>query len=321
MKTTFYKTLCLLLLLYLCISVGCSQTLTTHQRVDGIYETTTEITHPDLAISHTVYVFSQSEKREKPPVLLLHELPGLNAATIEWAASLAHHFTVYVPLLFGSRYQNSLVQGSATYFFNGEWWERNELQGSRQITKWLHHLVKMIAQAHNPEQKIGIIGMCLTGALPLALLDNERVHAAVVAQPTLPFPNWSEEDKHDLGLSLEEWDHVMTKIDSDDGPYVYGVRFQGDKIADREKHIRMNTVLNSIRPGSFFDREVCFKEYEDARLEEKAHSTLIHEWQEDDTHPTEVRRREIKSFLLNPDTFSREVYTPADCDQQKSHME
>ncbi|GJL54300.1 MAG: hypothetical protein NPIRA02_14320 [Nitrospirales bacterium] len=252
--------------------------------------------------------------------MLLHELPGLNAATIEWATSLAHHYTVYVPLLFGSRNQDNAGLGLLAYVFNGEWWERDELTGSRQITKWLQHVVKDIEQAH-PEQKIGIIGMCLTGALPLALLDNDSVHAVALAQPTLPLPDWTEEDTFDLGLSLDEWDSVLTRIDSDEDFYVYGVRFQYDGIANREKHIRMNEVFNRIRPGSFYDREICFNEYKAAGLEKNAHSTLIREWKKEDRHPTDIRRREITSFLLNPGFWGSEDYTPANCDQQRSHTE
>jgi len=83
----------------------------------------------------------------------------------------------------------------------------------------------------------------------------------------------------------------------------------------------MNEVFNRIHLGSFYDREICFNEYKSAGLEENAHSTLIREWKEEDTHPTEIRRQEITSFLLNPGSFGRADYTPADCDQQQSDAE
>ena len=75
------------------------------------------------------------------------------------------------------------------------------MQDSTLLTQWLRKFVAEIGRRH-PQQTIGIIGNCLTGTLPLALLDNPQVTRVVLAQPTLPMrTNIGLGDKEDLAIS------------------------------------------------------------------------------------------------------------------------
>ena len=274
------------------------------EEISHRYKRVQTITLPEHSVSHDVYVFSDTETFSKPPVILLHELPGLNESTIKYAESLQDQFTVYVPLLFGSFGQDSWRKGWNAYTFNGEWWKMYKpKKGSRKITQWLHQVVDDIGNQH-PQQNVGIIGMCLTGAMPLTLVDNEKVHAVVIAQPSLPLFRWIPWAKDSLDIPEDEWESAKQQF-KDRQVYAYGVRFEKDSIARREKHERLINELNcETCKGAFIDAEISETEYQEADIPEDAHSTLtFHLGETDQNHPAEKRRREIKQFLVDPSYF------------------
>ena len=261
-------------------------------------------------VQHPIYIF-RSTYKPGPPILLLHELPGLSPKTKQYASELTREFTVYAPRLFGADNMYSTPRGFLAYAFNGEWSERASLNGSRRITQWLREAVRWI-EARHPGAPIGIIGMCLTGALPLALADHPQVHALVIAQPTLPLIGGRE----DFGISADEWKIAKQKIQNG-AAKVYGVRFIHDSIAKRGKHCRLKRELGD----GFVDAEINDKEYvvrDDNgvvlyTVPERAHSTLILEWRPDlTTHPSTKRHRQVELFLRDPASFSRN--SQAGCD-------
>lgn len=160
-------------------------------------------------ITHSV--FCLNDGTSKPPVLLLHELSGLSQGTLAYAEELSKDFTVYVPMLFGEKGKFSLLSGFQAYWFHGlveffpggEWGVPSH--GSTPIVNWLLGVVQKIGERHNA-QHIGIIGNCMTGPIPLALLDNPRVTAVAVAQPALPMRFWgyTDADRKSLGLSADD---------------------------------------------------------------------------------------------------------------------
>jgi hypothetical protein len=79
------------------------------------------IVYPDENIEVKRKVYCIGSDRSKPPVILLHELTGLSAKTLEYAESLSTDFTVYVPMLFGDLNQDSVLRGTIAFLFNGEW--------------------------------------------------------------------------------------------------------------------------------------------------------------------------------------------------------
>lgn len=188
------------------------------------------IPESDDGIQHNVYLFSKKEDLSKPPVLLLHELPGLSQQTIEYAEFLSEDFTVYVPLLFGEFRNSSFAKGVFEYAFNGEWNAWGGKDEKRPIVVWLGKVLDQIHVKHH-EHPVGVIGMCLTGALPLALMDKPYVKAVVIAQPTLPFIGSDD----DLGISPSELHTAIDRVIKD-GVKVYALRFRHDLISKRDKH-------------------------------------------------------------------------------------
>lgn len=278
-----------------------------------LWNKTLRVSYDGRQIQHDVYVCQRGSG--KPPVVLLHELPGLSAKTLDYALTLADEFTVYVPLLFGHLYQESPAKGLWSYNTSGEWCTVSETNhaGSRPIIRWLHLLIEKIAKNHE-NQSIGVIGNCLTGTLPLAVLKNPNITAVVLAQPTLPFFGMRGDD---LGISDLEWHHAKARLTTACNSSVrgvpsvraYGVRFEFDRKAWRDKHERM---LKEIGSG-YVNAEITEDEYQvpgdDHRpkleISHRAHSTLIGEWINVLSHPSERRRQEVKTFLKGPCRFER----------------
>ncbi|QPK65358.1 hypothetical protein IVG45_10695 [Methylomonas sp. LL1] len=246
-------------------------------------------------IAHDVYFFPGPSK-QAPPILLLHELPGLSPNTLHFAETLSKDFNVYVPLLFGSPNQENTFFGTLAYLFNGDWYERANLQGSRPITRWASAALDRVS-THHPGQPVGVIGMCLTGAMPLSLLDHKEIKAIVLAQPTLPI--FGEDD--DLGISAQEWEIAKRRAIAGD-IHIYGVRFEKDTIAKRAKHCRLKRELGD---KTFLDREItaleyCHKDAEGNYTDcSKSHSTLTYGWSSSfpSNHPMNVRRSEVRDFF------------------------
>ena len=222
------------------------------------------------SVAHPVYCFPMNGTK-KPPVLLLHELPGLSGKTLEYARELSDEFTVYVPLLFGEPNSQSMWHGVwISLGVNGEW--RGVESGTSDVVTWLRAVVTKIEEAH-PAQQIGVIGNCLTGSLPLALLDNPHIHAAVLAQPTLPlriFDN-GEEVRKSLGISQKEIQAAKRS-----SARILYLRFEQDCISKPEKR---QTVWDLFtEQGKFPDRVHTWVVSYDKFPVKNAHSTLIGEW-------------------------------------------
>jgi dienelactone hydrolase len=253
------------------------------------------------SVEHPVYCFPGD--RTKPPVLLLHELPGLSGKTLEYARELSQDFTVYVPLLFGKPNSQSNWHGFLIVFgLKGEW--RGLESGTSDVVKWLRAVVMKIEEAH-PGQQIGVIGNCLTGSLPLALLDNPRVHTAVLAQPTLPltiFRN-DEEVRKSLGISKDEIEQAKKSTARKESPAkIFSVRFEKDCVSRWEKQETVWDIFTER--GKFPDRVHKRVIPYGKHPVEHAHSTLIGEWRVGQSGKASTdAQHEVRHFLRDPVNF------------------
>ncbi|WHZ25434.1 MAG: hypothetical protein OJF51_000229 [Nitrospira sp.] len=251
---------------------------------------------PHGGITHSV--FCLHDGTDKPPVILLHELTGLSPGTLAYAEALSQDFTVYVPLLFGEKGKFSLTKGLSAYWFvgsiqffpGGEWGAPP--QGSAPIVNWLRGVVQKIGERHT-HQRIGIIGNCLTGPLPLALLNHPRVNAAVVAQPSLPLRFWwhTDADRRSLGLSTDDLQYARKSTAK-----IYGLRFETDCMSASAKQ----DTLRDEFGDRYMNGEILASAYHIEGKPVKAHSTLIGSWraQGEAGRPSRDARERVRTFLL-----------------------
>jgi dienelactone hydrolase len=178
----------------------------------------------------TVY---EKGELSNPPILLLHEIPGLLPETVRFADQLVDRgYHVYMPLFFGK--------------FGGRWGGVRQIlvvcgghdfncfsaKESPVVAK-LKKLRDRIADDHK-QQPIGIVGMCLTGGMPLSLA-NDRVAAVVLSQPAVPFP-LTDAKRRSIGADLGPIT-VSTKT------AVLGIRFEKDCLAVEERFNKLRSLI------------------------------------------------------------------------------
>lgn len=165
-----------------------------------------------------------------PPVLILHEVTGLTPECIKLSQRIYEAgFSPVIPLLFGAACYNygalSLLRIISDPDFSVY-----AAQRSHPIFHWLWDLLDSLPNYLSGHSgSIGVIGMCLTGILPITLLSHPSVIAPVVCQPTIPFPIFpgSSWRAHELGISVEDLDAAKTRASNEDIP-ILGFRFRDD---------------------------------------------------------------------------------------------
>jgi dienelactone hydrolase len=133
-------------------------------------------------IVHPVYY---SGHRGARSLLVLPEIAGMSPGLLLFADRLINAgFRVHIPWLFGSFGKRAPVRNALRLCISREF--ANLRAGvSPPITRWLRALIGHIS-LHDGQQRVGVIGMCLTGAFAIPLVIDPRVPAAVAAQPSVP---------------------------------------------------------------------------------------------------------------------------------------
>jgi dienelactone hydrolase len=171
-------------------------------------------------------------KGSGPPVVILQELPGLTPEDFELGRRLSGEFTVYLPLLFGKPCDNK----PARNLLVGPCWSRDvdcfSKTSTGRIVDWLGVLGKHIDKEHG-SRGIGMIGNCLTGAVPLALLGDVNIVAPVLSQPSVPLPCLgisTAATRRALGISPAQ----LSRAQASTVP-IYALRFENDGWSPEER--------------------------------------------------------------------------------------
>jgi dienelactone hydrolase len=175
-----------------------------------------------------------------PPVILLHELPGLVDADLETARKLAKlGYTVVAPLLFGDPGgEGDWLRNSKRVCGRDQFACRHSDVTSPHI-HWLRQLTATVRRQWTGGKGVGVIGMCLTGAFPIAMLREPSIAAAVLCQPTVPFNLFTRiglfTDKR--GLGIDPADLLYARKESH--VPLLGIRYTGDWRCRRPRFERL----------------------------------------------------------------------------------
>jgi dienelactone hydrolase len=140
-------------------------------------------------------------------VIVLHEIPGLTKDDLALARALGQRgFNVFAPLMFGTPEQDTVL-GGYLQACRKDRFECSALSARSPILDKLAGVCDGVYARTGHD--VSVIGMCLTGVLPLALLDH-HVDAAILCQPTVPFDALRGipvgEQVHNLGLGADDLD-------------------------------------------------------------------------------------------------------------------
>jgi pimeloyl-ACP methyl ester carboxylesterase len=202
----------------------------------------------------------KSKEHDGPPVILLHELPGITRNTFRLADEIAAKgYIVYLPVLSGTP---GIHREGALYTLSIAF--SPFLQGLRRhhTTPAAEYVVRLADHIHKEHPgNMGVIGMCMTGNIPLATLRRDFVKAAVLAQPSLPFFS-----RRDLGVSKGDIERAKDRAET-----IFALRFSHDAISHWERQEALEIALGikfltlNSSPGN------------PAKYSDHAHATLTFE--------------------------------------------
>lgn len=176
------------------------------------------------------------------PILLMHELPGLSADTVQLAEELATEYTVYLPLFhgeFGDRIASVFAaMHAARKSKRFKFFDSCDLGEVRQEMKELVHL---ISNKHGGADVV-VVGNCMTGSLPFELIAEPCVRKAVVCQPALPM---SLTSKRKMGLSEKAIKNSVQAMKDDSSKRLYFFNYYKDCFAPVQRAGEMVRRIDS----------------------------------------------------------------------------
>ena len=182
-----------------------------------------------------------------PPVVVLHELPGMVEECLDLGLILAKQFRVHLPVLFGRprKFSRVAMLGYVAQLCISREFHVLAANKTSPIVDWAKELCRKL-KAESGASGVGVIGMCLTGGFALALVADESVLAPVVAQPSLPLILHKEA----LAMSRADAAAVKARTALLGEKCVLGLRYAGDRIAPAE---RIDSIRALIGPAFDFE--------------------------------------------------------------------
>ena len=214
-------------------------------------------------------VFTPKDSRidvERPPVLVLHEMPALGPDLLDLGLRLKDAgYAVYIPLLWGSKDENA---GSNWVFLRyavelsiSPRWKVEVGNADRPILDDLVLLCREYILPEHPNKHLGVIGNCLTGIFPFALAARvPQVTAPVASQPAIPLINYGS-TPHLTGLSDRDGALLRDRINKDQTFQLLGFRFEKDVVSPPERFSTLRSAYGdrfldaSIPCGIYHDRD------------------------------------------------------------------
>jgi dienelactone hydrolase len=188
-------------------------------------------------ISHDVWRAGRG-----PAVIVMHELPGLDAAVVEVAERIRREgFSVALPdLLPAIRGRRSMILNFPRICVAREFWAF-ALRYDRPVTAWLQALA-----THEHELAggpgVGIVGMCFSGGFALAAATRAPITVAIAGEPSLPFPWRPGAASSDLGMPQAAETELVGRSARGE-VCVRAFRYDGDRISPPERMARLADLL------------------------------------------------------------------------------
>lgn len=177
------------------------------------------------------------------PVLLLHDMNGASPNCLWLAKEISGWgFRVYVPNLFageGMRLGSKDLFAASRYIEKNPDWKVHHKTDAGRIVDDLACMTREISRRHGGHH-VRVIGNCLTGIHPLALLDEPCVRRVVLCQPATPLKHACEvvlgrdqgrAKAEALGLSEAEVEASLATMSRDQRKKIAVLHFSHDPLA------------------------------------------------------------------------------------------
>jgi dienelactone hydrolase len=170
------------------------------------------------------------------PVILMQEMPGIGPEAIALCKRLAGAgFEVWAPHWFGPLGKATHTNVVRILCMRREFqlFAKNK---SSAIVDWMRALCRHVAQVRGVE-RVGVIGMCLSGNFAMTLIAEPNVWAAVASQPSLP-----GRAPGALHMSASEIAASHAALDTKGAMHAY--RFAGDPLCTQAKFDAIDSAFN-----------------------------------------------------------------------------
>ena len=237
---------------------------------------------PEVFVSKDQGQIELFVRGEGPPLILLHELPGLAEKTFELGDYFVKAgFKVILPLLFGRAGDDNTLLGFAKVCIRQEL--RDLWQGKdTKIVHLIQELASRESQVAN-NNGVGVVGMCLTGNMVLALLLNNHGTRSTITAPVLAQPS--------SGYSATA---LAAARNGDIARPVMALRFEKDWICKRHSFNKLEQAFGECPVAN--GQRLIVRE-----LEGNKHSTLTYDYKSSSvdvrTNEEIDARKEVVSFL------------------------
>lgn len=180
------------------------------------------------------------------PILLLHALNGISPSILHWALEMeTWGYRVYIPSLYGDPIGDEAAYGydngiAATKLLAARpEWDLNSIEHPGSIVNEIRALAAEVSSLEG-NADIAVIGNCLTGIFPLAVMDEPFVRVAVLSQPALPVMKLHqiflrlpqpEKKQRALPLSGEHLAPIIAAMKGDPSKQILGFHYVHDPVA------------------------------------------------------------------------------------------
>lgn len=264
--------------------------MTTDTRLDSWQQ----FTFADSSFSFPVYKKSPPEVAKPPAIIVMHEVPGIYPAVIDFAERLVQEgYCVYMPSLLGQPGKNYSLPYVGSSIARACISREFQVLALRQASPITDALRAMCRQAHKECGGVGVgaIGMCLTGNFALSLMVDESVMAPVLSQPSLPFAV-SQQHKRDLHVSDAQLQCIKHRVE-EGKVRVLGMRFTHDVMSPPERFERLREELGD----GFEGIEIDSAPGNAAGIPRTAHSVVTKDLVDVDGHPTHAALQRLLGFF------------------------
>lgn len=263
-------------------------------KIDARINDWPQFTFADGEFSFPVYKRTPQGVENPPAIIVMHEVPGIYPAVIDFAERLLKEgYCVYMPSLLGEPgkpFSMPYVFSSIAKACISREFQVLALKQASPITDALRALCRH-AHAECGGVGVGAIGMCLTGNFALSLMVDESVMAPVLAQPSLPF-GVSKKHKRDLHVSDEQLHCIKQRVASGQVK-VLGLRFSHDAMSPPERFERLREELGD----GFEGIEIDSGPGNPNQIPRMAHSVVTKDLVDVDGHPTQAALQRLLDFF------------------------
>lgn len=250
------------------------------------------------------------------PLMLLHALNGISPSVLHYALELeTHGYRVYIPSLYGDPIQGEDAFGydmalAATKFLKSDpRWDLSSPTDIGPILDDCRDMARWIAR-HEGSRDLIVMGNCLTGSFPIALLDVPEVKTAVLAQPATPIMKFhqvilrlpqSPQKARSLALPASDLERAFDALRDNPDKHIIGFHYRHDPLAPISKFDALHGMLAAHQLEGRFHAFVLAPEH-------SHYGSRRTKWVTEATTDQPRKMLTPHSTLINPESFCDRIW-------------